>query len=205
MSDAINELYQELYEKMLATFLGLAVFFVQEFSLKRITEKELFDIAFSKLWEGKDVKDPESYFKIILHNEAVHQAKEERKHPTIPPDEIPDYDKPREEVEQWSYEEDEYKKWALAHLRKFVELLPEKQKEVIKLHYYEGLKKAQIAKKLKVVNTTVSNRLDAAIEQLRKWFHCLDDNNDTNGTNDTNDNNDNNDNNNDNNGNDNDS
>ena len=59
-----------------------------------------------------------------------------------------------------------------------------------------------IAKKLKVVNTTVSNRLDAAIEQLRKWFHCLDDNNDTNGTDDTNDNNDNN---NDNNGNDNDS
>ena len=53
-------------------------------------------------------------------------------------------------------------------LKRRMKNLSSKQKKIIKLHFYKGLSKAEIARELKVTETDAAKRLNLAIEKLKK-------------------------------------
>jgi RNA polymerase sigma-70 factor (ECF subfamily) len=61
---------------------------------------------------------------------------------------------------------DELEEWCAFHQQ--IDGLPEEEREVVDLHFYQGLSKAQVAELLEVDVRTVQRRWNAALQRLRR-------------------------------------
>lgn len=136
--------------------------------------EDLYQQTFLKAFELRNKiivdKNPKAYLLSIAtniwKNHKSKYARRERIAPTISSDaegvQIEDVQAGTDVLEQIVKEEQ------LEQLRRCVELLPEKHKQVITLFYAGELSLEEIAKVLKIPKGTVKSRLHKAKEQLKK-------------------------------------
>ncbi|WP_025763377.1 RNA polymerase sigma factor [Dyadobacter tibetensis] len=72
-------------------------------------------------------------------------------------------------VEQ-GYIEQEAARYSLQKIQQSLEMLPARQKEVIYLKYFQNLDRSQISEVMGISPQTVSNLLQKALGQLKKYF-----------------------------------
>ena len=136
--------------------------------------EDLYQQTFLKAFELRNKitadKNPKAYLLSIAtniwKNHKSKYARRERIAPTISSDaegvQIEDVQAGMDVLEQIVKEEQ------LEQLRRCVELLPDKHKQVITLFYAGELSLEEIAKVLKIPKGTVKSRLHKAKEQLKK-------------------------------------
>ncbi len=138
--------------------------------MSRIGSSEIDDVVqevFLRAFKGlKRLKDPNkftSYLGQIARNYCVDRLRMSGKQ-TVSIDEV-DLDPPRQQNDN-----DDEKELLLDRLRREVSRLPETQREVLLLFYFEKMSYAQMAEALGLTEAAVNQRLSRARQQLRESF-----------------------------------
>jgi RNA polymerase sigma-70 factor (ECF subfamily) len=167
MADRDASAFEELYRRYAAPAYGLALRVLREAPLAQDVVHE----AFMAIWSAPEAYDPargqfRTFFLSLVHHRAVDAVRREtrlrerdrRLNPIDPPDE--------DIGEAVALEADlaERRREVLEALR----ALPEDQRRVVELMYFEGWTQARIAEKTGVPLGTVKTRAFAAIRKLRQ-------------------------------------
>ena len=156
--ESFNNLFRRYYSPM--------VRFCVRFVADADQSAEIVQDLFVKLWTGREklvVPDSfESYMLRSVRNAAITYINRERAHAetnqSIYTDES-DANDPSEALQSNNLE---------LSYRKVLATMPEKRREVFLASRYDGLKYAEIAKKMGLSQKTVEAHMSAAIKQLRE-------------------------------------
>ena len=134
--------------------------------------QETFVKAIRVIEEGRYVDNGKflSWVMRIAHNQVIDHFRRKKKNPTITEGDA-GYDiLGTQRLSEGSIEEQIVKDQIEADLRRLVELLPEEQREVVKMRYYAGLSFKEIAEQTNVSINTALGRMRYALTNLRKMI-----------------------------------
>ena len=134
--------------------------------------QETFVKAIRVIEEGRYVDNGKflSWVMRIAHNQVIDHFRRKKKSPTITEGDA-GYDiLGTQRLSEGSIEEQIVKDQIEADLRRLVELLPEEQREVVKMRYYAGLSFKEIAEQTNVSINTALGRMRYALTNLRKMI-----------------------------------
>lgn len=157
-----------LYDRYARLVFSLALHILGRVDLAEEVTQEVF----WRVWEKAATYRPErgsvrTWLTQIARNRALDVRRREQRRPlsaqqlSAPPDPIP-------APSTISPEEYALQAWEYEQLRQAVEALPEEQRHVLLLAYFEGLSHQQIAQRLRLPLGTVKSRLRAALQRLRQ-------------------------------------
>ncbi|MEO0898581.1 MAG: sigma-70 family RNA polymerase sigma factor [Bacteroidota bacterium] len=167
MAEAYSEKKKELEQLFLTNYqtflnLGMSLCGQREF-VKDTIQLFFLDLWEQKWWE-KEIADPKAYLYRSFYRKLFSELKKSRKYPS-------------QSLELW-----EEKIYALSddsnafqadvqeiqdHLRKALSSLPEKQQEMIRLKFKEGLDYEEIASYTGKSKQTIYNQIHSSIKKLR--------------------------------------
>ncbi|UGU15680.1 RNA polymerase sigma-70 factor [Sinomicrobium kalidii] len=151
--EAFDRLYIRYWEPLFS--------FAYKFSGSRALSQDVVQEVFFSLWQKRasvEVNNIEAY----LYQSVKYRLFRAYKNKEFPTDRI-DRDFENYLVEHTASESSEQTEL----LRKLLEQLPEKRKEILYLSKYQNLSNAEIAEELNLSTQTVKNQLSRAIKSLR--------------------------------------
>lgn len=159
---AFSELFHRLYPRM--------VKFSWRYTRTKTTAKDIVQESFVKLWEVRSTIDPQksllAYLFQIVRNRSLNHLRDT-------PSNQPSIDDISEEVlksELSSPEITSENNEAGKKMLQWIEALPERQREAIRLSRFEGLDHEEIAYVMDISPRTVNNHIVSALNTLRdKW------------------------------------
>ena len=124
--------------------------------------------CFIKLWQMRSNLDPsqslKTYFYRMVKHRSLNYLRDVRQHT----DDIDDLRIADESASVFETADEDSK--LLAPLKKWIEELPDRQKEAFKLSRYEGLMHDEIADIMEVSPRTVNNHIGAALTNLQERY-----------------------------------
>ena len=157
-AQAAAELVTASYQKTFAYFRRLCG---NEFEAADLTQK-----TFVKVWKALPAYQGRSSFNTWLHAIAHHVYVDWRRKPGRIDARSDDWWETRPDVGRGPFESAEERDLA-RQLYKSVEELDEAARELVHLHYYQGLSLNETAEALNIPVSTVKYRLRAALDRLR--------------------------------------
>ena len=115
-------------------------------------------------WRGENFQ---AWVTIIANHIALRMLEKEKRRQTVPLED--NYDAPDERY-------DEQKEQRLQSLEKAIEQLPEGDRQIVRLHYYEGVPLGDIARKLGQTENNVKVRLFRIRDKLKTLINNGNDN-----------------------------
>ena len=159
---AYNELFDTYYPRLFNYALKL--------SNNKNIAKDIVQEAFIKLWLNKEKIKSDlpigNYLLKICHNEfLIHVRKKKTERAFL--------DKIKLETTYEMFTSNEQETSRIDHVKKIINNLPPKCKEVFILSKYEKMKYKSIAEKMSISIKTVENHISRAYSELRKNVHYL--------------------------------
>jgi RNA polymerase sigma-70 factor (ECF subfamily) len=163
---ALGELYDQYVDKL---FLAAA-----SVTTDRELVKDALQEVFIEIWHYRetigDVQYPQAYLTRVMRNILIKRLKKEEKFSCTPLEEaIPDYEDNREEA-LISADTDREMNSRLGYA---LNNLTNRQRLILRLHFYEGLSYEQIARKLSMNYQSVNNLAFRTIRHLRDLMLIL--------------------------------
>jgi RNA polymerase sigma-70 factor (ECF subfamily) len=153
--------FEEMFRATHATLVRYAASFVHD----RAAARDLVQDAFVRIWERRTTLDPRRSLKALLYrtvrNLALNRVRDRRTRRDLLTDYEPDVH--REPTPDAHAEGNEFGR----HLEAWIESLPERQREALRLSRFEGLSHDEIADVMDVSPRTVNNHLVKALKYLR--------------------------------------
>ena len=167
-----NQTISELIERHRRRVYDYIYLMVKDSEVAEDICQETFVKAIRVIEEGRYVDNGKflSWVMRIAHNQVIDHFRRQQKSLTITESDA-GYDiLGTQRLSEGSVEEQIVKDQIEADLRKLVELLPEEQREVVKMRYYAGLSFKDIAEQTNVSINTALGRMRYALTNLRKMI-----------------------------------
>ena len=154
--------FSTLYKRYLKELYVFGLNYSDDSDLLSDVIQELFIDFWRKRESTKDVENVKAYlytsfrFKLNTHSDHLNKSKTAFSDIIIP-----------EDTEPFEEEPDDEKEKRLQILKNKLENLPEKQKEILYLKYYQNLSNEEISKKVNINYQSVANLLQRALKNLR--------------------------------------
>ena len=153
-----GQAFDVLYQRYARPVFGLA--------LRRLGDRsraeDAVQEAFASIWRSARSYRPErgpgaAWLYVVARNAIVDGARARRDSPAALDPAPPAEDEPRERAEE---------SWTAWRVHRAVEELPERERTVVELAYWQGLSQTEIAKRLGIPLGTVKTRTRSALRQL---------------------------------------
>lgn len=159
--EAFDGLFRHLYPRL--------VYFAMRFTKKKAEACDIVQDAFVILWQKKDRIDPnqslKAYLFKIVRNRSINWLNEQYNQMESLNDTIVDtLSEPEENENEHSFEN------LQSYFTKWINDLPERQKEAFELSRFEGLNHDEIADVMNLSPKTVNNHIVAALQSIRKQY-----------------------------------
>ncbi|MBR4851764.1 MAG: RNA polymerase sigma factor [Tidjanibacter sp.] len=167
-----NQTISELIERHRRRVYDYIYLMVKDSEVAEDICQETFVKAIRVIEEGRYVDNGKflSWVMRIAHNQVIDHFRRQQKSLTVTESDA-GYDiLGTQRLSEDSVEEQIVKDQIEADLRKLVELLPEEQREVVKMRYYAGLSFKDIAEQTNVSINTALGRMRYALTNLRKMI-----------------------------------
>lgn len=167
-----NQTISELIERHRRRVYDYIYLMVKDTEMAEDICQETFVKAIRVIEEGRYVDNGKflSWVMRIAHNQVIDHFRRQQKSLTITESDA-GYDiLGTQRLSEGSVEEQIVKDQIEADLRKLVDLLPEEQREVVKMRYYAGLSFKEIAEQTNVSINTALGRMRYALTNLRKMI-----------------------------------
>lgn len=167
-----NQTISELIERHRRRVYDYIYLMVKDSEVAEDICQETFVKAIRVIEEGRYVDNGKflSWVMRIAHNQVIDHFRRQQKSLTVTESDA-GYDiLGTQRLSEGSVEEQIVKDQIEADLRKLVELLPEEQREVVKMRYYAGLSFKDIAEQTNVSINTALGRMRYALTNLRKMI-----------------------------------
>ena len=167
-----NQTISELIERHRRRVYDYIYLMVKDSEVAEDICQETFVKAIRVIEEGRYVDNGKflSWVMRIAHNQVIDHFRRQQKSLTVTESDA-GYDiLGTQRLSEGSVEEQIVKDQIEADLRKLVELLPEEQREVVKMRYYAGLSFKEIAEQTNVSINTALGRMRYALTNLRKMI-----------------------------------
>ncbi|MCC5907015.1 MAG: sigma-70 family RNA polymerase sigma factor [Balneolaceae bacterium] len=144
------------------------------YGLKLCSRKDLvrdsIQALFITIWDRKDhldeVRSVKAYLLASLRRKILRTLKEERNRFSPEPEHEENYDTVQISIEE-SIIQNELEEFQIEALREALESLPERQKEILFLKYYNGMSYEEIEDILSINYQSIRNHICRAIKKLR--------------------------------------
>ena len=158
---------EALYGRYISPVYSLAMFMLRQEALAEEVTQEIFLNIWLKASSFKaDRGEPRSWIMSVAHHKVVDLIRSRRR--TLTMTDPGDYETlDLLPSRQTSTEEEVERNLERERILKAMSVLPEAQKEVIILAYYEGYSQSEMAKKLQQPLGTVKTRVRLAMQKLR--------------------------------------
>lgn len=154
--------FKEIYKRYILSLSNFGKKFTDDRGLLKDTLQELFINIWNKRQQLTHVKNLKVYLIKSLRNRLIRKLSEKSRLV------LHDIEEVYNAVEFIEFAELEHEKIILKELKKQVNLLPERQREVIHLRYYQQLTHDEISEILSINYQSVSNLLFRAIKKLQQ-------------------------------------
>lgn len=164
--EAIRNGSEEAFEELFLTYYAPLCTFVWRYVRSDHIAEELVQDVFANIWEKKEMLDPKGTIKAYLYQSVKNNALDYIKHQKVVNqylDERAQTEKRTIHQESIQPPETEFVKAA----RQAVEELPERAREVYKLHRKDGLTYREIAEVMEISPKTVESQMSRALNILR--------------------------------------
>ncbi|MCG8320307.1 MAG: RNA polymerase sigma-70 factor [Cytophagales bacterium] len=155
--DAFNALYH--------IYRAPAVRFCRSILKDSVESENIIQDVFIKVWNKRHGINPElnftSYLFTIIKNRVFDHLKEIKKNSLLK-------ERYWQNLEKYKVSGEDVQEERLFKVKKAIEQLSEKRKEIIRLNYEEGKSYEEIASQLKISKNTVKNQLVKAKQIIRK-------------------------------------
>lgn len=164
---ALRDLFDSTYEALWRSVVGLLG--------DESAARDLAQEAFIRVWDRRSTLDPQLSLRALLYrtvrNLALNQLRDEqtRRHLLREPDTIELASPRRPATIQQELEASEL----ADRLRQFIQELPPRQQEALRLSRFDGLSHQEIAEIMGCAPRTVNNHLVRALEQLRSRLSTI--------------------------------
>lgn len=153
---ALEELFRHLHEPLVGYALTLTP--------DRDGARDLVQEVFVKVWEARDRLDPSRSLRALLfrmlRNRALNLARDQANRLDLL---NAHYEPPRPEPADAAFDGDQLRE----HLDRWMNELPERQREALRLSRFDGLSHDEIAEVMEISPRTVNNHLVKALRHLR--------------------------------------
>lgn len=164
--EAIRNGNEHALEELFLTYYAPLCKFVWRYVRSNHVAEELVQDVFANIWEKKEMLDPGGEIKTYLYQSAKNRALDHIKHKKVVNQyrsKIAKTEKRIVHQEPIQSEETAFVKAA----RNAIEELPERARQVYKLHRKDGLTYKEIAKVMKISIKTVESQMSRALNILR--------------------------------------
>jgi len=131
---------------------------------------KLYIIALKKEYNGEQIDKVVPYFMKIINNETINYSKtiQNNNRNTLSLSEIPD----KALMYNDTMHEDNYElnPVAIKKALSYIEMLNDKEQQIIKMQYFDKLNQKEIGESLNMSTNTVKTTLYRAMQKLRKYF-----------------------------------
>ncbi|HEV8343504.1 MAG TPA: sigma-70 family RNA polymerase sigma factor [Candidatus Binatia bacterium] len=167
IADGNRDAFQRFYDLFASLAFTLAVRILRD----RVAAEDLLQEAFFQLWNqaasySQERGSPEAWVITIIRSRAIDKLRSiRRREKSFVPMERPggkEYDR---KVESGAEESE-----ARLTVNSVLAQLPEAQRQVLEMAYFEGLTQSEIAERLKEPLGTVKTRIRTALTRLRELF-----------------------------------
>jgi len=156
--------FKLLFDKYYSGLVG----FIDVHTQNRDLSEDIVQYSFMILWEKrsklKDEASPKNYLYTIAYNRFVDLYRKKKRSNDLVEELL------RENLKERIEEDSEFLEKRVTKLKKLIEHLPPRCKEILYLSKQRGLEHMEIAKKLKISNKTVEEQIRIAYKKIRKGF-----------------------------------
>lgn len=157
--------FKELFD---ATFENY-VRYAWRFTKNKDSAMDIVQEGFIKLWNYRDKLDPSQSLKTYIYRMIKHKALNhlrDRRHDNVP---LADLELVADSAPEFE-EQTETESTLGSSMKKWIEGLPERQREAFKLSRFEGLTHEEIAEVMEVSPRTVNNHIVASLNTLQEQY-----------------------------------
>jgi len=160
---------ERAFKKMFDATFESFVRYAWKYTKDKDSAMDIVQESFIKLWEMRKSLDPaqslKTYFYRMVKHKSLNYLRDVKQHT----EDIDDLQIPDDSIA--SYEDTESKSSKLIEpLKRWINELPDRQKEAFKLSRYEGLTHDEIAEVMEVSPRTVNNHIGAALNNLQERY-----------------------------------
>jgi RNA polymerase sigma-70 factor (ECF subfamily) len=164
---AYKKMDEATFESLFRKHFMALVAFAMKFLRDTDTAKEIVHDVFIRLWEKRDNMDPQrsikSYLFTSVHNRCLNYIRDNKKY-----DHSEFHLEKLEENTNWENNDKLVETETELRIRKAIDDLPDKCREIFILSRFEELKYAEIATKLGISIKTVEAQMSRALKSLRE-------------------------------------
>lgn len=158
-----REVFKTVYQKWYAEL----CIYAQHFTSDADEAEDIVQNILVKLWDKrnslKSVKSLKSYLYRMVHNACLNKhehTKVKEKHKSEALATLHEF-----EIEAYSIDDETND---FSNLKSALEKLPEKNRNIFKMHYFQGLKHKEIAEQLNISDRTVETHIVKGLRKLRE-------------------------------------
>lgn len=164
--EAIGNGDEDAFENLFLTYYSLLCKFAWRYVRSAHIAEELVQDVFANIWEKKETLDPKGSIKAYLYQSVKNKALDHMRHQEV----INKYLSERAKMEKKMVYQESIQPEETAFLkaaRQAIEELPERARQVYKLHRKDGLTYSEIAEVMEISPKTVESQMSRALNILR--------------------------------------
>ena len=157
--------FKEMFDATFENFVRYA----WKYTKNKDSAMDIVQESFIKLWKVRENLDPSQSLKTYFYRMVKHKSLNYLRDMDNNTEEISEL-QIADDSQSMHIEDDHQSSRLLEPLKRWINELPERQREAFKLSRYEGLTHEEIAEVMEVSPRTVNNHIGAALKNLQERF-----------------------------------